>query len=217
MSVDVVVFTCAKYAPLIPKFLTMFERTFPLPYQLIYVVAGTNRVTVPRNYNREVTKFITMRDNDLASNMLDYLADKAEPFLMLMDDFMLFEANKDLLLRAWEIIHDPYHGCVRLVPWPGPTIKWDWPEFGEIDKSLEYAISLQASFWRPQTFRDLLDRSWSPWQIELEGSKRAASFHGEGAYPKRFIGCKTCAVNYKDYMMRGNRRPEHADWVDANI
>jgi hypothetical protein len=96
------------------------------------------------------------------------------------------------------------------VPWPGPTLGGT-ESFGEIDKSLEYAISLQASFWKPQTFRDLLDRSWNPWEIELRGSQKAAT------YDKRFIGCKTCVLNYKDYMMRGNRRPEHADWVDAHL
>lgn len=212
--IDVVVFTCAKYTVLIPKFLTFFERTFPLPYQLTYVVAGTDRVQVPRKYNafnHSHTSFVKMQDNGMAANMLDYLKEQFRPFLMLMDDFMLFEADPNLIMGAHDIISRDDVGCVRLVPWPGPTRVYDVDGFGEIDKSLEYAISLQASFWKPQTFRDLLDRSWSPWQIELEGSKRAAT------YDKRFIGCRQCAVNYKDYMLRGNRRPEHADWVDAHL
>lgn len=207
--IDVVVFTCAAYAHLIPKFLTCFERTFPLPYKLTYVVAGTSHVQVPRTYNREATRFVTMRDNGMAANMLDYLADKTEPFMMLMDDHMLFEADEILIgmAQAYTIIDNI--GCVRLVPWPGPTID-PGEHFGDIDKTLEYAMSLQASFWKPQTFRDLLDRSWSPWEIELKGSQRAAT------YSKRFIGCKTCAINYKDYMLRGKPRPEHAAWVDAH-
>lgn len=209
--IDVVVFTCAKYSVLIPKWLTYFERTFPLPYQLTYVVAGTNRITTPSSYNKSATRFVTMQDNGMAANILDYLADKTEPFLMMMDDFMLFEADGRLIEGAHGIIHEDNIGCVRLVPWPGPTLGGNESPFGEIDKSLEYAISLQASFWKPQTFRDLLDRSWNPWEIELRGSKKAAT------YDKSFIGCKMCAVNYKDYMMRGNRRPEHADWVDANL
>lgn len=213
MSVDVIVFTCAKYSFLIPKWLTFWERTFPLPYQLTYVVAGTNRVQVPRKYNREATRFVTMRDNGMAANMLDYLADRVDPFLMLMDDHIVFEANDYLISESYHLSYSDEIGCVRLVPWPGPTIFPPFLDtsFGEIDKSLEYAISLQASFWNPQTFRDLLDRSWSPWQIELEGSKRAAT------YDKRFIGCKTCAINYKDYMLRGNPRPEHAAWVEAHL
>jgi hypothetical protein len=215
--IDVVVFTCAKYSALIPKFLTCFERTFPLPYQLTYVVAGTNRVQVPLSYNHEATRFVTMQDNGMAANMLDYLADKTEPFLMLMDDFMLFEANTALVRAAHKIIGQSDIGCVRLVPWPGPTLLFPdldgsaADDFGDIDKSLEYAISLQASFWKPQTFRDLLDRHWNPWEIELKGSQKARD------YGKRFVGCKQCAINYKDYMLRGNPRPEHAAWVDANL
>ena len=211
MNVDVLVFTCAQYAHLIPKHLTMFERVFPLPYQLTYVVAGTNTVDVPSRYRCDCTKFVTMRDNGMAANVLDYLAGRVEPFLMLMDDHMLFEADAGLIEKARDIVRLDNIGCVRLVPWPGPTLECGLAYFGEIDKALEYAISLQASFWRPKTFRDLLDRAWSPWQIELEGSKRAAS------YAARFIGCKTCAINYKDYMLRGKPRPDHAAWVDARL
>lgn len=209
--IDILVFTCAKYAHLIPKHLTFFERVWTLPYSLTYIVAGTNMIQVPGRYNRQATRFITMHDNGMAANILDYLREQYRPFLLLMDDHMLFYASSDLLASAWDIIQHDDVGCVRLVPWPGPTQPYSVEGFGEIDKTQEYAISLQASFWKPATFEDLLNRSWSPWQIELEGSKRAAS------YPKQFIGCETCAVNYKDYMLRGKPRPEHAQWVMEHL
>ena len=209
--INIAVFTCAKYSVLIPKWLTFFERTFPLPYHLDYIVAGTNTIQVPKSYNADATHFMSCKDNGFAANMLDYMRDKTEPVMMMMDDHILFEADKQLLIFAQYMINEWKDvGCMRLVPWPGPTLQLS-DSFGEIDKALEYAISLQASFWRPQTLIDLIDPKWNPWQIELEGSKRAA------IYDKRFIGCKTCAVNYKDYFMRGNPRPEHAEWVDSHL
>ena len=212
MSVDVIVWTCAQYSFLIPKFVTYWQRSFTLPYRLTYVVAGTNRVQVPRNCNRIVTHFVTMQDNGMAANILDYLDYRKsdDPFLMLMDDHIVFDACPDLIERALNYIYISDVGCVRLVPWPGPTVNVNG-EFGEIDKSLEYAISLQASFWKPDTFRRVLERTWNPWEIELNGSVKARQLS------ERFIGCTQCAINYKDYMMRGKPRAEHAQWVDAHL
>jgi hypothetical protein len=211
--IDILVFTYDKNTFLITKQLALFERVWTLPYMLTYIIAGnTTELTLPRRYDYERTRFLTMRERGFAGNLLYYVERLLNPFMMLMDDFMLFEVNNDLLLTAWFIASAPDVGCVRLVPWPGPTLPYARDEnFGEIDKSLEYAISLQASMWKPRTFLDLLDAGWNPWEIELNGSKRAAT------YDKRFIGCKTCAVNYWDYMMRGNRRPKHADLVDQEI
>src|SRR3989304_6580943 len=147
--INIAVFTCAKFSVLIPKWLTFFERTFPLPYHLDYIVAGTNTIQVPKSYNADATHFMSCKDNGYAANLLDYMRDKTEPVMMMMDDHILFEADPELITQAWDIIHDPYCGCVRLVPWPGPTLSWPGPieksipGFGEIDKTLEYAISLQ--------------------------------------------------------------------------
>ena len=208
--IDIAVFTCASYAHLIPKWLRFFERTFPLPYRLDYIVAGTDTIIVPTDYHQNVTRFTAVKDNGFAANMLTWLRGRTDPIMMMMDDHMLFEADVKLLLSAWVIIHRTDVGCVRLVPWPGPTLPYDVPGFGEIDKSLEYAISLQASMWKPQTLRDLIDPAWNPWEIELKGSTYASQY-----YNVKFVGCESCAVNYKDYMLRGKPRPEHAEWVDA--
>jgi hypothetical protein len=223
--IDIAVFTCAAYAHLIPTWLHYFERTFPLPYRLDYIVAGTDTISVPGWYSlaEERIRFVSIKDNGFASNMLTWMRDRDDPVMMMMDDHMLFEADAALLAQAWDIVHRTDVGCVRLVPWPGPTLPYDVGGFGEIDKTREYAISLQASMWKPQTLRDLIEPGWNPWEIEIFGSKRAADYGarpvGSGAtpYSLRFIGCKTCAMNYKDYMLRGKPRPEHAAWVDERI
>lgn len=211
--IHVIVPTCDKYAPVIVKWLTFFYRTWTLPHRvtILGVTPGTLRRPIDLRYS-QITCVYVGTDKGWTSNLLGYLATLGdEPFLMLMDDHILFEVDNDLIRAAADIITRPDVGCVRLVPWPGPTLPYDAPGFGEIDKRLEYAVSLQASFWKPQTLRDLLEPGWSPWQVEVEGSKRAAQ------YDKRFIGCKTCAVNYKDYYCRGKPRENHAAWVDEHL
>jgi len=241
--INIAVFTCDKYAPIIPKWLTFFYRYWTLPHKLTIVGVTPGSIKRPIALrDMPITAVYLGKDYGCAANILRYLKGQYEPFLMMMDDHVLFEVNNDLLREAEEIVSRDEVGCVRLVPWPGPTLpyiredsgfNYETDNFGEIDKSLEYAISLQASFWKPATLEDLLDASWNPWQIELEGSKRAATYSKSfvrnkrdilGApellgtpYPMRFIGCKVRALNYKDYYMRGGPRPEHAEWVDKNL
>ena len=211
--IHVIVPTCDKYSPVIPKWLTFFYRHWTiLPHRVTILGVTRGTLHIPADLrDRPVTAFYFGVDGGWASNLLRYIAINGSPFLMMMDDHIVFKVDNTLIQTAWEIIQRPDVGCVRLVPWPGPTLTYDVDGFGEIDKSLEYAISLQASFWKPQTFRDLLDRRWSPWEVELKGGQKARD------YDKRFIGCKTCAIDYKDYYLRGNPRPEHAAWVDEHL
>jgi len=211
--IHVVVPTCDQYAPVIPKWLTFFYRHWTLPHRVTVLGVTRGSLKIPTELRDKPVHCVYMlHDRGWAENLLTYLnALGDEPFLMMMDDHIMFECNDALIQSAHEIIQRPDVGCVRLVPWPGPTLPYDVEGFGEIDKSLEYAISLQASFWKPQTLRDILDPKWNPWEVELKGSQKAR------IYDKRFIGCKTCAVNYKDYFMRGRPREGHADWVDKNL
>ncbi len=215
--IHVIVNTCDQYAPVIPKWLTFWYRYWTLPHRIVIVGVSHYSLKAPIDLrDAPVSAFYVEKDNGWAYNLLVYLEKRKlmygeSPFLMLMDDHIIFEVDNDLIRTAQDIIERPDVGCVRLVPWPGPTLPYNAPGFGEIDKRQEYAISLQASFWKPQTLIDLLDPGWSPWQIELLGSKRAAG------YDKRFIGCQSCAINYKDYFCRGKPREGHAAWVDEHL
>lgn len=220
--IHIVVTTCDKYAPIIPKFLQYFYRYWTLPHKMTLVGVTPDTLKRPISLrDRPIEAVYLGKDNGWAANLLRYLESAPdEPFMMMMDDHILCDTvNNDLIRAAREIIALPDVGCVRLVPWPGPTLPYihgddfnhETDDFGEIDKALEYAISLQASFWKPQTMFDLLDPSWSPWDIEVNGSQRAAT------YKKKFIGSKTCAMSYKDYYLRGTPRPDHSDWVDEHL
>lgn len=214
-EIPIVVNTCDKYCEIIPTWLTFFYRLWTLPHSLTIIGGTPGSLKMPEGLAGKPVRAVYMgADRGWAANLLAYLErfDDNDAFMMMMDDHILFELNNEQIEKAWNLISNAEKiGCVRLVPWPGPTIPFEVQHFGVIDKSLEYAISLQASMWRAGTLRDLLDKSWSPWDIEMEGSKKAAH------YWREFIGCRECALNYKDYFLRGKPRPGHSDWVDEHL
>ena len=142
--IHVIVPTCDKYSGIIPTWLTFWYRHWTiLPHRItiLGITDGTLRVPIDLRGN-PVSAYYAKRDAGWAANLLRYLkllvaSSGNEPFLMLMDDHILFEVDNDLIRAAADIIQRPDVGCVRLVPWPGPTLPYDVDGFGEIDKALD--------------------------------------------------------------------------------
>ncbi len=150
-------------------------------------------------------------DRGWGNNLLAYLKDKTEPFIMWFEDGIAVYADWELVSLAEQEMQNPGIGLVRLFPCPGPTLPWS-EHFGEIDKSLPYAISCQVSIWNPQTIRDILKPDETPWDFEIHGSQRALH------YPKTFLSVwrEHCAVSYKEYMRRGKLNPDAVEWIEKN-
>lgn len=150
-----------------------------------------------------------------SGDVLNGIASMNEPFMLLLIDYLLVEANKPLLNRAWWKINDPLVadiGMVRLLPCPGPTRPFLLTEFGLFDKSQPYSISFQAAFWKPQVLRDLLVKGEDAWDAEFNGSKRAASYD-----EYRFIGTKENAISYKNLFRRGERQEDAWRWYNDSL
>lgn len=100
---------------------------------------------------------------------------KTDRVLVLLDDYMVDRVNVRLLNNAFLCSAD----CVRVTPCPGPTItREDLPrELGLIDPAQPYAVSLQPAVWCPMALAEMIEDDWTPWQVEIEGSKRAAERH----------------------------------------
>lgn len=211
----VIVTTSLKYAHIIPTFVQAFLRAWPgcpWPVQVLYSGEQREYPHLPQGWSTHVT-------NDLGwtSSLLGFLGYSDEPFLLLLDDYILDAVDKGLLYHAAQWMTTPAIGMVRVHPCPGPTLAWPWRtgkpyKFGEIDKAEPYAISLQAAIWQPQVCRDLFIPTENPWQTEIDGSKRA-----KGYDRFTFIGTVESAVGYRELMKRGAEIPETRAWVDANL
>ena len=71
---------------------------------------------------------------------------------------------------------------IRLYPAPGPDSIFALDErLGIIAADAEYRTSLQMSLWRKETLKALVRLDETPWQFEVNGSKRSQGF------PYRFL------------------------------
>jgi hypothetical protein len=78
---------------------------------------------------------------------------------------------------------------LRLLPAPGPDSAFmSDARLGTISCGAEYRASLQMAIWRKDVLHQLLLCGESPWEFEIQGSKRSA------IYKERFM-----CVKSKDY------------------
>lgn len=212
----IVVTTCDRYAWIIPDFIRAFLRAWPdCPWRVDLVWGRSDARPLAEPWIPNGWSIYATPDVTWAANLLAFLDLGDEPFLLLLEDFIL-DTVDDKRLRAIAKIfdHAPDVGLVRVHPCPGPTLPWHGTvdPLGVIDKKEPYAISLQATMWRPQVIRDLFRTYENPWQTEIEGSKRAADYD---AYT--FLGTKESAIGYRELMRRGVEVLETRHWIQSNL
>lgn len=148
--------------------------------------------------------------------MLDWLAGKHEPFLLMLEDYITVKVDKRAVKAAQAVMNLRDVGTVRLVPMPTvphriPRALGLWEYIGEHGNKKPYAMSLQAAMWRPEALRDLLRPGESPWETELKGTQRAKS------YTKyRFLGTRVWAITYKNALRRGKIHRPTQFWMKVH-
>lgn len=196
------ILTCDKYSHIVPLTLKYLERAWPGHYP-VEVVTNTKKI--------EHDNVVYLgEDRGWSNNLLKYVQDKTEPFILYLEECILVEVDRFLINECVQASRDPDVGLVRMYPCPGPTLPYS-EHVGEIDKSLPYAISCQMSIWHPRTLRDILKKDETPWDFEIHGSHRAAN------YPYKFLGSYKSAVSYKEYTRRGELNPDALDWMAKNV
>jgi hypothetical protein len=199
----VVIPTCDKYIFCIPPMIKRLKRFLPEADNVQVVYLNQKPKT------REAFWAVKLvEDKGWIENLWTYtcttFGEVEGPFILLLDDYMLVDKNASLLNTAWEQIRRPGIDFVRLVPTPGPTLPWDVPGVGEIDKRADYSLSLQATLWNSHALKrickHLLDMgASSAWDFEIMGSKAVANWTDNGT----FLGLTECAVSYDNYVRHG--------------
>lgn len=147
-------FSCAKFAWMKPLALACLRRAWPECTYPIDWVSDDDGAGWARTFKRYAEQH------------------KADRVLVMLDDYMADRIDVHMLGRAFRVMN--LYDCVRVCPCPGPTLRGPSVDIGEIDPSQPYAVSLQPAVWRPMALAKLIDDDWNPWQVEIEGSKRAA-------------------------------------------
>ena len=183
----ILVMSCKKFEQLWDPFFILFKRYWPdCPYK-IYFCTDTGRY--PGVETIEIGK-----DLGWASNCRHALEKMSgSRFILFQEDFFL-NAPVDSLRVSKYVEHAHIHdaACLRFSPVPGASEKWlGTDELGVIRPYDDYRLSMQIAMWKKKFFYDLIQDGENPWQIEIEGTKRAA------LRPELFLSTwKICPIPY---------------------
>lgn len=206
----IIIFTCDKYAYLLPIFYHFWKKNWPdCPYPLV-IVTGEQKINLPED--PMVSVVYQGEDHGYASNVIHFLSSLPDELcLLLQDDFIIHSMRSQLVPQAERLCRRPDIGCVRLKPDPGPDLPFDEPDgegFGEIDKpNAIWVFSMQSAIWKRKLYIELLREGDTPWQAEHAGTARAQR------RPERFLASERRVIDYEQYCTLGQDIASEVLWV----
>jgi hypothetical protein len=207
--------TCDKNVDAVPWALRTLYKVWddcPYPVEVVYDTVK------PDNAGFDVKLVSVGLQTSWMASMLSYMIsfeDNPEPFIWLMDDYMIVYVDRDLIKVSEEVLAREDVGMVRIKPTPGPTLKCGYhKEMGEIDKKASYSISMQATMWDYDVLSNVFIKAantgiTSPWGFELRGSEYLDRWNIE----HKFLGTQRSAISYKELYKRGKRVKETEEWL----
>lgn len=208
----VVCFTCDQYSYIIPSFVNIWHKIWPdCPWEL-EVVTDQVRINIQE---KVIYAHAGRHFSDRLIKYMDNYVGEHEHILVMLEDYIIREVNRPLVMRCLDILQqDPNIGLVRLYPKPGPTMPYcDDPDIGEINRHDLYPASLQASIWRSDVFRGVLNPHEDPWQTEEAGSWRARHMPEN----VRFLATRPCALDYFNYAAKGILDVNVTQWIKETL
>ena len=209
-----------KYVDAVPWSLKALHKFWPdCPYR---IDVAYNDVIPKIEY--PVLEYYLGPDRGWLQNLDYYLSDirfkeKESSILLMLEDYITVNVNRELMAIAAEQLKRKDVGMVRLVPTPGPTLLCDYhEEVGEIDKSAQYSMSLQATMWKTRVLKELLERLMkmgctSAWDFEIKGSAVLSDWN----IKELFLGLHRGAIGYKNLYRHGKIQEEAEEWMKANL
>ncbi|MCL5666518.1 MAG: hypothetical protein M1383_02000 [Patescibacteria group bacterium] len=178
----IVVSSCDAYSDVWPAFFTLFFRYWPdCPYQ-VYLIG--NKQSWP---DTRIKTILINPDRRWSDNLRAALDQVREKYILYMQEDYLLQAKVDAnkISQLFNFVIQEKAACLRLQPTPGPDLPYqNNPEIGEISKTEDYRVSLQAAIWDKQAMLSLLADGEDGWQMEFEGTKRSRQV------PMKFLSVK---------------------------
>jgi len=213
-----VVVTSDHYVDAVPLFfraLDKFWHDCPMKTELVYCEMP------PVLSDKKPDSIVKLgMDQGWITNMIHYLKTPfgtEEPFLLMLEDYLICDVDRDVMKAAESAIAGPDVDMVRVRPTPGPTLPFSLPGIGQIDKNEPYSMSLQAAIWKPKALLRILEAvsaagGKSPWDLEITGSKIVAKMD-----TGLFLGTEVTGVSAYNLYRRGKKVPDVVKWAKENL
>lgn len=164
----VLMLTCKKYEQAWVPFFTLFKKYWPnCPYKLIM---GTDQGDYEGVETISIGKDLGWTRNCIyILNKLPY-----NKLIMFFEDYLpcgVFDNERIQYLVKYSF--DYNIACLRLQPCPGPSAPWKYEKsLGVLQKNDNYRFSWQTAVWDKTTLLSLLIPDETPWDTEINGTKR---------------------------------------------
>jgi hypothetical protein len=165
----IVIPSCDKYSDLWRPFFFFFNKYWPdCPYP-IYLLGNNLRYDDDRVITLQLGQDISWSANLMkALDAINY-----QRILILLEDYFLMEPVNGGLINQYDtIMQREKIAYIRLVPMPPPDKDSEFDvRLGIINKGSASKTSLQAAIWDRDSLLYVLERTGSPWEFEIKGSK----------------------------------------------
>ncbi len=178
-NVAVLVLSCDKYADVWPPFYTFFFKYWPdCPYKIYH---GSNYA---RFEHPKVTSLVSSQETDWSTETKSILKQIEEEYvIIILEDYFIYQpVDTKKLQSALGVMKKENAIYTKIACWPSRfNTLWEYdklPEasfMGKIKQGMEYKICLQTAAWNRKLLIELLKDGESPWQFEVNGSKRTDS------------------------------------------
>lgn len=124
------------------------------------------------------------QDRGWAGNLLYALEQIDIPYILYAqeDYWLTAPVNNKAILDYAALLDNGVADYIRLYPAPPPTLPFPGDDrLGILDTHAEYRTSLQMALWRKSVLQELLVPGETPWQFEVQGSRRSR------VYADRFL------------------------------
>jgi len=164
--------SCDAYNDVWPAFFHFFFKFWPdCPFP-VYLI--TEKIIYP---DERVKTIALGKDFGWANNVTQALKQINTPYFVyfLEDVFLLKPVETERILKLLEIAKRDSISCLRLYPSPGPDAPYEKEkELGVIAQNAPYRVSTMTAIWNTAAFLRVLRPNENAWQMELDGTKRAA-------------------------------------------
>lgn len=205
-DLSVLILSCDKYSHLLPYFSILFDKYWELGNQCEKYISTETTILEHDNYE----SILTNETNWTLSTKIALSKIKTPYVFVVLDDFYLFKpfpANE--IIRGLKIVKEEnldkfiYH--YPHVAFDGklePTKYGN--DIGKVRQHNEYTMTLQFSIWNVEFFKLCLFEKESPWEFEINGTKRVNSNFNHKIFLKQIPS------NYHaEAMTRGELTPQY--------